>query len=238
MHCTVPEAVALAGRIEDGLEDIAKDQPLPTVVLCPPFTALSAVSDVIQHRSISLGAQDVHWADHGPHTGEISPTQLKDLVQYVIIGHSERRESGETNEIVARKLKAVVTAGLIPILCVGEKELTSKAASEVATELKESLAEIEPKTVPDLLIAYEPVWAIGTGDVAESGHIAEVATHLKKTAAKIGISDGQVLYGGSVDRDNVERVVDISELDGLLVGGSSLSDQSFVSIVSAVSRHG
>jgi len=238
MHTSVPEAVALAGRIEDGLEDLNKEHPLPTVILCPPFTALSAIGDVVQDRAIVLGAQNAHWADHGAYTGEISATQLKDLVGYVIVGHSERRATGETNEIVARKVNAVARAGLKPILCVGEKKPTAKAASETDKQLRESLAEVDPPVVSGLLIAYEPVWAVGTGEAAESGHIAEMASSIVKTSGEIGVPSAQVLYGGSIDPENVDRFVGIEGVDGLLVGGASTDDQAFLTIVGAVARDG
>ena len=237
MHTTVGEAVALAGRIEDGIEDLNKEHPIPTVVICPPFTALSAVKDVVQSRSLQLGAQNVHWADHGAYTGEISAAQLAGLVNYVIVGHSERREAGETDELVARKVHAVAKHGLTPVVCVGEEKPTPKADAETEKQLKAAFTEVDPGKTGTVLVAYEPVWAVGTGEIAEAGHVEDMILHLRKVAEDIGI-DVEVLYGGSVNRDNVERFTDIKGLDGLLVGEASLADQNFLGIVDAAARHG
>lgn len=238
MHTTVPEAVALAGRIEDGIEDLNKEHPLPEVVICPPFTALSAVSDVVQDRSIKLGAQDVHWADHGAYTGEIAAAQLKDLVQYVIVGHSERREAGDTNEIVARKVRAVAKAGLRPILCVGEEKPSSRAAAETDKQLRESLAEVDPETASGLLIAYEPVWAVDAEQPATPDYVADTVASIGKTLKDIGVEDAAILSGGDITAQNVDGYLDIDGLDGFLIGHASLSDQDFISIVSTVAHRG
>lgn len=238
MHETVPQAVALAGKLEDGLDDLAlAGKGLPEVIVCPPFTALSAVGDILNGRTIVLGAQNCHWADEGAHTGEISAPLLKELVRFVLIGHSERREEGETDELVARKLAAVVRAGLTPVLCVGEKEPTPEAARHAAEEVKKGLAEVDPSVVQSLIVAYEPVWAVGTGKPAQVEHVREVITHLKDELDDLGLDDVPVLYGGSVTKENAESFTEIDNLDGLLVGGASLDEKAFISIVNAAADH-
>ena len=239
MHLTVPEAVALAGRIEDGLTHVAGGNgELPQVVICPPFTALSAVGDVTDGRTVMLGAQTSHWAEPGPQTGEISPEQLKDLVRFVLVGHSERRAAGETDEIVARKLAATVQAGLTSILCVGEREAGPDAEKYTLQQLRAGLAEVDPSTVESLLVAYEPAEDIGNGRPAEVGQVTEMVAALHSELADLKAEDAAVLYGGSVDMDNVKDFLDVPGLDGLLVGGASLSDQQFISIVTQVAEHG
>lgn len=238
MHTTVPEAVALAGRIEDGLEDLLRGgAELPQVVVCPPLIALSAVGDILDGRTTVLGAQTSHWESHGPFTGEVAPEQLKGLAQYVLVGHSERRSAGETDGIVAHKLAGVVRAGLTPILCVGEQEASVDAEQHTLEQLRNGLAEVDPSKLESLLVAYEPVWAIGTGQPAEAGHVTEVVAAIHSELADLKCQ-AAVLYGGSVDKDNVKNFLDVSELDGLLVGAASLSDQQFISIVAKVAQHG
>lgn len=238
MYTTVPEAVALAGRIEDGLADAAiGGAELPQVVICPPFIALSAINDTLDGRTVALGAQDAHWEAHGPYTGEISPVQLKGLVEYVIVGHSERRAAGETDTIVAQKVAAVVQAGLTPILCVGETEASPEAEQQTLAQLRSGLSELDPSMVESLLVAYEPAEDIGNGRPAETGQVTEMVAALHSELADLK-ADASVLYGGSVDKDNVKDFVDIPKLDGLLIGGASLSDQQFISIVAKVAQHG
>jgi triosephosphate isomerase len=238
MHTTVPEAVALAGRIGDGLEDLLRGgAELPQVVICPPFIALSPISDVLDTRTLSLGAQTSHWEPHGSFTGEVAPEQLKGLVEYVMVGHSERRAAAEADPIVAHKLAGIVRAGLTPILCVGETEASPDAEAHTLQQLRDALSEIDPSKIESLLVAYEPVWAIGTGQPAEIGHVTEVVTAIHSELADLQC-DAAVLYGGSVDKDNVKDFLDIPDLNGVLVGGASLSDQQFISIVNTVASHG
>lgn len=238
MHTTVPEAVALAGRIEDGLTHVAAGGgELPQVVICPPAIALSAVGDVLDGHTIELGAQDAHWDEPGPHTGEISAEQLTGLVQYVIIGHSERRAAGEKDEIVARKLAAVVRAGLTPILCVGEREASIEAQKITLAQLRAGLAEVDPSQVESLIVAYEPAEDIGTGQPAEVGQVTEMAEAIHSELADLK-GEAAILYGGSINADDVKNFLDVPKLDGLLVGGASLSDQQFISIVTQVAEHG
>lgn len=237
MHTTVPEAVALAGKIEDGLHDqVQGGQTLPTVVLCPPFVSLTALSDVVDGRVIQFGAQNMHWEPSGPFTGEISSKMLKDLVRYVIIGHSERRLMGETDEQIAQKVAAAYQADLCPILCVGEAKPTDQAAGHVEDELREGLAAIDPKSVERLIVAYEPIWAVGTGSPADEKHIGEVISYLKEILAGLGVKSADVVYGGGITKQSVKHVLTVPGVDGLLVGGASLNDQEFLSIVGEVAR--
>ncbi len=237
MHLTVPEAIALAGSLEDGLEDLAKGgRDVPEVIVCPPFVSLSAVRDVIGERVLKLGAQDVHQDEDGPHTGNTSVRMLQDLVRYVLIGHSERRRDGETEEETAAKVAAASRGGLVPVLCVGEESATDIAIEDVDKELRQGLHDVNPAKLERLLVAYEPVWAIGSGAPADHGHISEVAARLHQTLDELGFGSAEVLYGGSVTGENVGDFLNIKGLGGLLVGGASLDDRDFISIVEQVAQ--
>lgn len=209
-----------------------------TVVICPPFTALAAVNASLQASDIKLGAQDVYWEEKGAYTGEISPAQLIDAgCRYVIIGHSERRQiMGETNKIVNSKVKAALKSGLITVLCVGEtlqERQNNKAQEIIRQQLVSALTDIA-FTEENLVIAYEPVWAIGTGVNASYQDAYEMAVFIRQclqtinnevTAEKIPL-----LYGGSVKADNFAEFLQ-GGIDGALVGGASLQADSFFHIV-------
>ena len=237
MNTTVTEAVALAGRLEDGLQDqlpASQSEQWPEIIICPPFLSLSPVSDILDNRFLQLGAQDAHWADNGAHTGDISATMLKGIVQYVLIGHSERRKAGENEETIARKLAAVVRAGLTPILCVGEEDPNDIATDEAVDQLQDDLADIEPTKLNKLIVAYEPVWAVNGEIAADAQHIGEVVAHLKDGLDEIGVTTPTVIYGGAVTPDNATTFLDVPNLDGLLIGRASLDAQAFLSIVKTV----
>lgn len=211
------------------------------VVLCPPFTALHAVADALDAAAagpVALGAQDLHWHERGAFTGEVSAGMLTALgCRYVIVGHSERRSLfGETDDVVARKAARAQEAGLIPIVCVGES-LEERRAGRVETvilgQVDAALSALDPDA--GLVIAYEPVWAIGTGEAASPADAAAVARLIRDRLRQAGpgAGDVRILYGGSVTAENAAGFLSEPDLDGALVGGASLDARSFAAIVEA-----
>jgi triosephosphate isomerase len=212
------------------------------VVVCPPFTALRSAQTVIEadNLRIRLGAQNCHWESSGAYTGEIAPEMLQKLsVTYVIAGHSERRQLfGETDEIVNRKVKAILASGMTPILCVGET-LEQREAGEaerlVAGQIAASLAGVTPEQVAQLVIAYEPIWAIGTGRTASADDAGTMAGLVRETVAERfngSTSESvRVLYGGSVNPGTIASMMAKRDIDGALVGGASLDPDTFASVV-------
>ena len=213
-------------------------------VLCPPFPALMTVAELLAGTDIGLGAQNLHWEASGAFTGEVSPQMVREFCQYVIIGHSERRTYfGETDQTVNRRIKAALGIGLIPIVCIGET-LAENEAGQTADVLKRQIVEgLKDLTIEQgaaLVIAYEPVWAIGTGRAASGeGANAVVADSIRpalKTVFNAQVSQGiQVLYGGSVTGANAAEFFGQPEIDGALVGGASLKPD-FIQIVQAAAR--
>ncbi|MGC8976888.1 MAG: triose-phosphate isomerase [Candidatus Ratteibacteria bacterium] len=208
------------------------------VLICPPFTSLYPISHIIKKTNIKLGAQNVYFEDEGAYTGEISPLMLKDIgVEYVICGHSERRNIfGETDEIINKKVKKVAEVGMRPILCVGEKieerekGLTFKV---VENQIRKSLKDF--KKVENLVIAYEPVWAIGTGKTALPSQAEEVHIFIRELISKMfnnEIAENLlILYGGSVKPENIDSLMKEKNIDGVLVGGACLKTDSFLRII-------
>ncbi|VBB07632.1 triosephosphate isomerase active site [Lucifera butyrica] len=236
MHKTIAEAVAL---VED-LSKLTQDVQNTEVVVCPTFTALYAVKEALKGSVIQLGAQDMFWEKQGAFTGEIAPAMLKDAgCRYVIIGHSERRQYfGETDATVNKKLKAALDNGLTPIVCVGEMLAEREAGSTetvVGTQVKNGLAGLTPEQAASLVIAYEPVWAIGTGKTASSDDANAVCAFIRRTLAAMfgqSVADSiRIQYGGSVKPDNVAELMAKSDIDGALVGGASLDAAGFSKIV-------
>jgi triosephosphate isomerase len=217
------------------------------IIICPPFVYLSNIaSSNFQHRTsiISLGAQDLFWEEKGAFTGEISPRMLKNLgVEYVIVGHSERRQIlGETDEMINKKLKTAIEAKLKPILCIGEIEKERKLGKTpqvLKNQLKKALkntSNIELQT-SNLVIAYEPVWAIGTGNPCKPEDANEVLLMLKKLTRPLGYLAIQplILYGGSVNSKNAKDYIEVG-FDGVLVGGASLNSKEFIEIIKSVAK--
>src|SRR6266480_2643765 len=213
------------------------------VVIVPPFTAIAAVNSALgQAQHIKVGAQNMHWERSGAFTGEISSAMLRDLfVRYVVLGHSERRTLfGETDEIVNRKVRAAHEATLRPILCVGES-LDQREAGEVekvlTTQLKGSLKDLSEKELLETVIAYEPVWAIGTGKTATAEQAQEAHAFIRKVLAEIAdeatADKIRIQYGGSVKPDNARQLMSQPDIDGALVGGASLDPRSFAQIIRA-----
>ncbi len=214
-------------------------------VLCPPFTALMAVSAMLEGLEIGLGAQNMYWPEKGAYTGEVSPLMVKELCQYVIIGHSERRTYfGETDETVNQRAQAAQKFDLTPIICVGETltQYESNQTSEVVTrQIKLGLAGLDRAFAPRLVIAYEPVWAIGTGKASSGANASDVVSRVIRPALSglFGADTSQkirVLYGGSVTASNAAEFFSQPEIDGALVGGASLKADEFVAIAKAASK--
>lgn len=233
MNTTLAEAAALVREMKEGLERIAGVEK----VLCPPFLSLSLVKELLQGSSIKVGAQNMYFEEQGAYTGEISPLMLCGICQYVILGHSERRQYfGESDEVVNRKVKAALAAGLTPILCVGERleDKEAERTEEVVTrQVTGALQGIE--SLNGMVIAYEPIWAIGTGRAATGKGANATISIIRETVAQLyseGIAQGiRILYGGSVAAANIAEFIGQHEIDGALVGGASLKAKEFLTIV-------
>ena len=238
MYKIITEAIELANGLRRELFKL--DSQRIDVVLCPPFTVLSEVSEVIAGSDIQLGGQDVYWQEEGAFTGEVSSRMLKDAgCSFVIIGHSERRQFfHETNETVNKKIKAALNAGLTPIMCVGEtlaereKDLTFKVLDD---HIHNGLKDIDPEEILKVVIAYEPVWAIGTGKTATPLQAQEAQKYIRDLLAKLYNKEvaGQLRlqYGGSVKPENIIELMRQPDVDGALVGGASLKIETFSEIV-------
>jgi triosephosphate isomerase len=244
MYKTIAEARNLVSELVPGLQGIQGVER----VLCPPYTALLAVRALLEGTDIGLGAQDLHWEEAGAYTGEVSPAMVAELCQYVIIGHSERRAYfGETDETVNRKVQAALGHGLTPIVCVGEtleENEAGRTREVVARQVKNGLERIDlgdeswGDRVSSIVVAYEPVWAIGTGRAATGVGANAVLTDVIRPSLE-GLYGTQfaesvrILYGGSVKSDNAAEFFSQSDIDGALVGGASLKASDFIAIVQA-----
>jgi len=236
MHGTQAEARALAAAVRDGL----KRKVAAIVAVCPPFTALPAVAETLAGSAIALGAQNCHPEPSGAHTGEISMPMLAELgCRYVLVGHSERRkEMGETDEQINRKVQAALSHALIPVLCVGETAEERRQGLTFTTvegQLRAGLAGLATDALTKIVLAYEPVWAIGTGVNATPAQAAEVHGYLRGLVSELSSKETAqvvpILYGGSVKADNAEPLLAEPEIDGALIGGASLKAPEFISIV-------
>ncbi len=238
MNTTIEEAVALVRDMLGGLQDIEGAEK----VVCPPFVSLAAVRPVLERSSVRLGAQNMHFEEKGAFTGEVSPGMLAGLCHYVIIGHSERRQLfGETDETVNRKVKAALKFKLLPIMCVGETLAENEAGKteEVVTrQVKKGLEGID--NPGGLVIAYEPIWAIGTGKAATGKQANATIGLVRRTVRDLygaAVADAlRIQYGGSVTAANIVEFVSQPEIDGGLVGGASLKAPEFVSIVEQTAK--
>lgn len=200
------------------------------ILLCAPFTALNVMSQALHGSAVRLGAQNIHWAEEGAYTGEISGPMLKEIgVSHVVIGHSERRQYfGETDETVNQRLKAAQKHGLLPILCVGESKVQRDAGETEAVIAKQLSIDLVDVDQTNLVIAYEPIWAIGTGDTCEATEANRVIGLIR---SQLTHPDVTIQYGGSVKPSNVDEIMAQPEIDGALVGGASLEPAGFARIV-------
>jgi len=227
MYKTQAETTEFLQGFMPELEKTPEDRE---VVICPPFTALDAISRSLHGSLVQLGAQNIHWEDNGAFTGEVAGSMLSEIgVRYVIVGHSERRQYfGETDESVNKRLLSAQRHGLIPILCVGETKQQRDAGeteSIITNQLQKDLVNVDQQR---LVIAYEPIWAIGTGDTCESSEANRVIGLIR---SQLSNADVTIQYGGSVKPDNIDEIMAQPEIDGALVGGASLQPASFARIV-------
>jgi len=238
MNTTVGEAVELVKAMRDKLDKVRSVEK----VLCPPFVSLAAAKELIKGTSIKLGAQNVYFAEKGAYTGEISPLMLADLCEYVIIGHSERRQYfAEGGELINKKIKSALKVNLRPIFCVGERLEQNEAGKteEVVSEQLKSALEGIP-SLNGLVIAYEPVWAIGTGKAATGEQANKTIAFIRRNLANLysdKVAQGiRILYGGSVTASNIAEFLRFVDIDGGLVGGASLKAAEFTGIVTQTAQ--
>ena len=235
MHKTIRESIHFVEQLKALLQSASCD-----IIVSPPFTSLSAASKATLDTQIKIGAQDLYWENSGAFTGEISPQMaLEAGCRYVILGHSERRIIfGETSQSVSKKAAAAIAAGLIPIICLGEKEKerqSGKTHDVIGIQFRQSLASLTPEIVSHIILAYEPVWAIGTGMTATPQIAQEVHSYLRQLTIEMfnrSASDNvRLLYGGSVKPENISSLMVEKDIDGVLVGGASLKVESFAKII-------
>lgn len=233
MNNDVEESIKLVQKLNSSVlnEDV-------DVLICPPFTSLYPVIQELKNSPIKVGAQNMYFEDRGAFTGEISPAILKNLgLEYVIIGHSERRQHfGETDRFINKKVKAALEYGLKPILCVGESLEQREAGIEKETVKKQLIRDLEGISEGEkLVVAYEPIWAIGTGKTATSGQANEMSAYIREVLAEIFSKEAAdkmiIQYGGSVKASNAKEIMEQSDIDGALVGGASLKADEFIKII-------
>ena len=235
MNNSIAESVRLATEIKQGVSGLTNGQ----VVVAPPFTALQSVNDVLRGSAVALAAQNMYFENKGAYTGEVSPLMLRDAgCSYVLVGHSERRKYFlESDELVNAKALSALAAGLRPIICVGETEAErNKGVTEsvVGRQVRAALAEVAVEKLPEIVIAYEPVWAIGTGKVATPEQAEDVHDFIRRLMMEIYgcmAEDVRILYGGSVTKDNIAELIAMKDIDGALVGGASLQAAGFLGII-------
>ncbi|MBI2499872.1 MAG: triose-phosphate isomerase [Deltaproteobacteria bacterium] len=236
MNGTVSETLKMITELSHRLEK----QTIAEVVIAPPFTSLYSAQIVLQETSFKLAAQNCHWEHEGAYTGEVSPDFLREIgCSHVIVGHSERRRYfGETDEMVGRKIQTALASELTPIFCIGEtKEERSSGRTEAVLEqqIKKGLQGLPMGDIKDLIIAYEPVWAIGTGETAAQEQIEKEHSYIRNLVARAYDAPTAnripLLYGGSVNSDNIKKIVETRNVDGVLVGGASLSLEKFVKMI-------
>jgi triosephosphate isomerase len=237
MYKTIAEAVVFVKELKLAVKDLDRVE----IALAPPFTALHAVAEAARNTNIGVAAQDVYWEREGAFTGEISPTMIKEAgAEYAIVGHSERRRLfGETDAIVNRKTMAAIGAGLTPIVCIGEtleERERDETLAVLDRQIKDGLGEMAAAQVQEIVLAYEPVWAIGTGRTATAAQAGEAHAHIRKRLRQWFGGDAadrcHIIYGGSVKPDNIRELIAEEDVDGALVGGASLDVRGFTEIVS------
>lgn len=236
MNKTGNEATSFARDLKRKTFNINKTE----IVVCPPFTALTSVFEILKDSRIKMGAQNVHWETSGAYTGEISVKMIEQAgCKYVIIGHSERRQYfGETNHTVNKKIKQTLTANIVPIVCIGEtlqQRQEGKTKDVVRSQINEGLTGFSDEQMQRLILAYEPVWAIGTGVTAAPDQAEEVHQFIRELIREVFSSQianaCHILYGGSVKPDNIKELLSQKNIDGSLIGGASLEVDTFVTII-------
>ncbi|MDO8513666.1 MAG: triose-phosphate isomerase [bacterium] len=246
MNTQLADAIVLGEGIKYGVESLSGVE----VVLCPPFVWLYPLAEMFSQgpTNLSLGAQNMHWEEKGTYTGEISPLMLKDLVKYVILGHSERRyHFNETDEMINDKVISALDHNITPILCIGEwKKSESGDVEGLTKQLKAGLAGLEEAQLKKIIIAYEPVWAISKGDTsgqrAASGEYAgevvgKIRSYMEKEYGRAVSENIPILYGGSATADNIKEYMFETEIDGVLAGGASLKIDNFLQVCKAVGEY-
>ncbi len=236
MNTSVAEAVALVSAVQKELDDIDNVEKL----VCPPFVSLKAVYELLTPSTIKIGAQNMHYEDKGAFTGEVSPLMIKDFCDYVIIGHSERRQYFNDDLYINKKLKSAIRYGINSILCIGEKPEENQSGKTIEVLDKQlEQAFIDIKDIDTVVIAYEPIWAIGTGLSASGEQANNIIEAIRQ---KIGClydnevaSATRILYGGSANAENITEFISQPEIDGALVGGASLKPELFISMVKQTS---
>ena len=233
MNTTVSEAIELVNQMRPELDRIDNVEK----VICPPFVSLAAIKELLKGSTIKLGAQNLYFEEKGAYTGEISPPMVADLCDFVIIGHSERRQYfNETMEVIDKKVQAALKVGLTPILCIGEtlEENEAGKTEEVLTR------QLSSPYFSGLVLAYEPIWAIGTGRAATGKQANEtisfIRQHISRQHGSKAAQEVRILYGGSVTADNIAEFINQPEVDGALVGGASLKADQFLGIVKQTSE--
>lgn len=238
MNELLSDGIALAKRVAEETKKAARKDC--EILICPPFTLLMAIKKAIRGSKVMLGAQDCHFAEKGAHTGDISPEMLKDLgCQYVIVGHSERRtDHKESNALIAKKAEAAIRAGLKVIICIGETEAEKDAGKTIEVCRNQIMGSVPTaSTAANTVIAYEPVWAIGTGRTPTASEVEEVHAAIRQIiAGKLGRANAnkmRVLYGGSMKPSNAKSLLSLDDVDGGLIGGASLKVADFMAIAAA-----
>jgi triosephosphate isomerase (TIM) len=231
MYPTTDQAVTLFAEIQKGLRARADEgRAMPLSVVCPPFVSLPLLRSFADPSLVMLGAQNCHSEQSGPFTGEISAAMLKGMAEYVLVGHSERRAAGETDEQIACKVAACAAAGLRPLLCVGEDERTDSAASQSEERLIAGISRIDPGEHP-VTVVYEPTWAVGADRPADVDYVCRLVEHLKRRMSAAGIAQPEVVYGGTVTPDNAGQFAELDLLDGVGATRAGLNAGDFLALV-------
>ena len=241
MYKTVAESVVFVKELRTAVKDVDRVE----IVLAPAFTALHAVAEAARNTNVGVAAQDLYWEREGAFTGEVSAEMVKEAgAQYAIVGHSERRRLfGETDATVNRKAMAALGAGLTPIVCIGEtldERERDETLAVLDRQIKDGLDQMSAEQVADIVVAYEPVWAIGTGRTATASQAGEAHAHIRKRLRQWFGADAaekcHIIYGGSVKPDNIRELIAEEDVDGALIGGASLDVRSFADIVTRTGR--
>jgi triosephosphate isomerase len=238
MHTTVGQAVGWLEAVQEALrERVGRGQLLPTPIVCPPFVSLVPLRALMDRDLMRLGAQNCHWEQEGAYTGEVSPAMLRDVVDYVMVGHSERRAAGETDDQIAKKVGAVADTGLTPILFVGEDEPADAASDQSEQRLRRGLSRVD-LTTHDVLLVYEPAWAIGAERAAAADHVRTQVERLKELLGQLGGADPRVIYGGTVNDENIEQFAELDVLDGVGATRASLEPERFLQMMDRLGKSG